>query len=52
MEELNELIESILVDIGEEGLGASAGIGLLWGIFFVGGVAGFEKLINLLVSMV
>lgn len=52
MEELNELIESLLVDIAEEGLGATAGIGLMWGLFFGGAYAAFTGILNLLASTI
>lgn len=51
MNELNELIETIMVDVAEEGIGTTAGMGLLWGLFFCGAFAGFTGLLNLLVSM-
>ena len=44
MEELNELIESLLVDVAIEGIGATAGIGLIFGVF--------EALLELLASTV
>ena len=50
MEELNELIESIMIDVAEEGIGTTAGIGLLWGLFFGGAYAIFQGLLELLAS--
>ena len=52
MRELNELIESLMIDVAEEGIGATAGIGLLWGAFFTGAFASFSGIINLLVSTI
>ena len=52
MEELNELIESLLIDVGEEGIGATAGIGLMWGLFFGGAFALFKGLLELLAGTV
>lgn len=52
MDELNELIESIMIDVAEEGLGATAGIGILWGLFFAGTFAGFAGVLNLLASTI
>ena len=52
MDELNELIESLLVDVAEEGLGATAGIGLLWALFFAGTFVGFAGMLNLLASTI
>lgn len=52
MEELNELIESLLIDVAEEGIGTSVGIGLLWGLFFAGAFAGFTGILTLLSSTI
>ena len=52
MNELNELIESMFIDVGEEGIGTTAGIALLWGMFFCGGVALFAGLLELLAGTV
>ena len=52
MNELNELIESLMIDVAEEGVGATAGIGLLWGVFFTGAYASFSGIINLLASTI
>ena len=52
MEVLNELMESILLDIGVEGLGTAAGITLLWGCFFGGAFALFHGILELLASTV
>ena len=52
MNELNELIENLMIDIAEEGIGATAGIGLLWGLFFTGAYASFSGIINLLASTI
>lgn len=52
MNELNELIESMLIDIGAEGVGATAGIGLLWGLFFGGTYTLFQGLLELLASTI
>lgn len=52
MEELSELIESLMIDVAEEGIGATAGIGLMWGLFFGGAVALFQGLLELLASTV
>jgi len=52
MNELNELIESLMIDVAEEGIGATAGIGLLWGLFFTGAFAAFSGIINLLASTI
>lgn len=52
MNELNELIESILIDIGAEGMGTTAGIVLLWGLFFGGAFALFQGLLELLASTI
>jgi len=50
--ELNELVESIILDVAEEGIGATAGIGLLWGLFFTGAFAAFSGILNLLASTI
>ena len=52
MEELNELIVSMLADNGMEGLGTAAGIGLLWGCFFQGSYVLFGRLLELLASTI
>lgn len=52
MDELNEIIETLMIDVAEEGLGASAGIGLLWGLFFASMFAGFTGILNLLASTI
>ena len=50
--ELNELVESLIVDVAEEGVGTTAGIGLLWGLFFGGAFAAFSGILNLLASAI
>ncbi|MBQ8519468.1 MAG: hypothetical protein IJ455_07715 [Agathobacter sp.] len=52
MDELNEMIESILIDVAEEGIGTSAGIGLMWGLFFGGTFALFKSLLELLAGTI
>ena len=52
MNEINEWIESMLMDIGSEGVGMAAGIGLMWGCFFGGAFVSFQRLLELLVSTV
>lgn len=52
MDELNQLIESFMIDVLEEGIGTTAGMGLLWGLFFAGTFAGFAGLLNLLASTI
>lgn len=52
MNELNELIESTFLDAGVEGIGTTAGVGLMWGMFFCGSFALFKELLALLVSTV
>lgn len=52
MDDINELIESLMVDAAEEGIGTTAGLGLLWGLFFTGAFAGFAGLLNLLASTI
>lgn len=52
MNEINELIESLILDVAEEGVGTSAGIALLWALFIGGGFAAFTGLLNLLSSMI
>ena len=52
MEALNEQIVSLLMDSGLEGVGASAGIGLLWGCFFHGSYELFGRLLELLASTI
>ena len=52
MEELNELIESLMIDVAEEGIGTTAGIGLMWGLFFGGAFMLFQGLLELLASTV
>ena len=49
MNEINELVETLMIDVAEEGLGATSGIGLLWGTFFAGALF---KVFNLLVTLV
>ena len=49
MEEINEFVETLFVDVGLEGIGCTAGMGLLWGIFFGGAFVAFREIINLLV---
>ena len=51
MNEINQLIESTILDVAEEGMGATAGIGILWGIFIGGGVSAFSSLLQILSSM-
>ena len=52
MEIINEWLESIWIDIAEEGIGALAGIGLVWGVFLGGALVSFSELINLLASTI
>ena len=52
MDEWNELIESLFIDVAEEGVGTTAGIGFLWGLFFGGVFAAFEGIMSLLVSTI
>ena len=52
MDEINELLESLFVDVAEEGIGATAGIGLIWGLFFAGLFAGFAGVLTLLASTI
>ena len=52
MNELNELIESMLIDVGVEGIGTTAGIALLWGMFFCGSVALFVGVLELLIGTI
>lgn len=52
MEEINELIESLLIDVGIEGIGTTFGIGLMWGLFFTGGFAVFHMVLETLVSTI
>lgn len=52
MDELNEIIEALMIDVAEEGIGATAGIGLLWGLFFMGTFAAFGEILNLLASTI
>ena len=52
MDELNELIESFFIDVGIEGIGTTAGIVLLWGLFFGGTFALFKDLLELLAGIV
>jgi len=52
MEEINELIESMMIDVAEEGIGTVAGIGLMWGMFFGGTFTLFRGLLELLAATV
>lgn len=52
MEVLNELIESMFLDAGLEGMGATAGIALVWGCFFGGTFVLFHELLELLAGTV
>lgn len=52
MEELNKLIEALMIDVAEEGVGVTAGMGLLWGLFFTGAYVEFSEILNLLVSTI
>ena len=52
MEALNELIESLLLDVGLEGVGTAAGIGLLWACFLGGEFAVFYDILELLASTI
>ena len=52
MNEINELIESIIIDIAEEGVGAAAGLALLWGLFFGGAYAAFNGILTYLSSTI
>lgn len=49
MDEINEFIETILLDVGVEGIGCSAGISMLWALFFGGAFVTFREIIELLV---
>lgn len=52
MEEINEFIETILLDVGAEGVGCSAGMSILWALFFGGAFATLREIINLLVGTI
>ena len=52
MDEINELLESLMIDIAKEGMGTAAGIGLLFGLFLGGTFASFSEVIDLLVSTI
>lgn len=52
MNEINELIESLIIDVAEEGVGSAAGIGLLWALLGGGGYAAFQGILELLSSTV
>lgn len=52
MDEVNELIEALMIDVVEEGIGASAGTGIMWGLFFGGVFVLFSNLIVLLASTI
>lgn len=52
MDELNEIIESLFLDVGIEGIGTTAGIGLLWSLFFGGAFTLFIGLVELLAGTV
>lgn len=52
MEVLNDWIESMILDIGLEGVGTAAGIALLWGCFFGGTYSLFHSVLYLLASTV
>ena len=52
MEELNELIEALMIDVAEEGMGTTAGIGLISGLFLGGTYVLFQELLELLASTV
>lgn len=52
MDELNEWIESMVIDVAEEGIGTAAGIGLMWGLFFGGAFVLFQGLLELLAGTI
>ena len=52
MEELNELITSMFLDVGVEGVGTAAGIGLLWGCFMGGVFVLFRTLLEILAGTI
>lgn len=49
MDEINEFLETILLDVGAEGIGCSAGISILWALFFGGAFLTFREILNCLV---
>ena len=52
MEELNELIDAFFLDVALEGIGTAAGIALMWGLFFGGAYALFQRILELLASTI
>ena len=52
MEVLNEWIESMMLDVGLEGVGTAAGLALLWGCFFAGTYSLFHSVLHLLTSTI
>lgn len=52
LEELNELIESLMIDITSEGTGTIMGVVLLWGLFFGGTFTGFSVLMTWMSSTI
>lgn len=52
MEDICDLLEGLMMDVLNEGLGATAGIALMWGMFFAGTYALFSGLLTLLAGTV
>lgn len=52
LEELNELMESIIIDIASEGMGTALGLILMWSGFFCGTYTLLNGLMTLLSSAV
>ena len=52
MEEWNEVIESLVIDVAEEGVGTTAGMALLWSLFFGGAFTVFAGIMSLLASTI
>ena len=52
MENLGDLIEGLIMDILLEGIGATAGIALLWGLFFAGTFTLFSSMLTLFASTI
>ena len=52
MEEISDLLEGIMMDVLNEGIGTTAGIVLMWGMFIGGTFTAFSALMTLLAGTI
>ena len=52
LEEMKEILETMIIDIASEGMGTAMGMALMWGLFFGGTFTVFYGIMTLLASTI